>query len=194
MELPADCLPPGGYGDCLRIPAPAGAGGASSHHPTVRPGSLGGALRFVRSAHGARAFRGTAEVEYPAAEIGGRRGFCTAGIPSRAGSDDVSDHRRDDGGTRSESSGTVVARGGAGRFVRARWLHFNDAVHGKEFLNVGMGTLLELGSGAEEDHTTVIKEDHSVGDFVHQVEIVCDHDAGELELPLEAKHEVAEVI
>ena len=47
------------------------------------------------------------------------------------------------------------------------------------------GRIAEFGAAA------VVQEDHAVGDLVHQVEIVGDHDGGELELILQAQHEVA---
>src|ERR1019366_6201001 len=64
----------------------------------------------------------------------------------------------------------------------------------QEFLNLWMVALFQVGDPAKESHAAVSQEDHAIRHLVHQVEIVRHHYAGELQLLLQAQHEVAQVV
>src|ERR1035441_3079404 len=73
-------------------------------------------------------------------------------------------------------------------------LYLEHLIHFQEFPNNGMAALFEAGDGAKINHATGIQKHYAIGYFVHQIEIVRDDHAGELQLFLEAQHEVAQVV
>ena len=61
-----------------------------------------------------------------------------------------------------------------------RALDLQHFIQLQEFLNVRMTAFCQVGDRAKVDHASVEKEHHAVRHFVHQIEIVRHHHAGEL--------------
>jgi hypothetical protein len=67
-------------------------------------------------------------------------------------------------------------------------------VHRQELLNVRMRRFLQIRHRSEGDGVAFKQHYHGVGDLAHQSQIMRDHHAGELQLPLQPEHQVADGI
>jgi hypothetical protein len=67
-------------------------------------------------------------------------------------------------------------------------------VHLQKLRMCGWSDFSRSADRTEENHAAFVQKHHLVGHFVHQVQIVRHHHRGQLELPLQAQHQVAQVV